>query len=167
MPAWTPTIEPEPVPTNSPEPSPEPTPAAADTVIHLIDEYYSCISTATRFHRDEFEACWDLLSDRPGEFQENLTANRGGKGAFIDFWNDFKVSYALYSCVDEGQDFVVAEYYLHYRDDLSRTAGGKNLLEYSFALGSDGWRIVGGVVRDTISPYCEAQPRVDKRSLFP
>lgn len=168
IPTWTPTTLSGFV-TLTPDPNAIPSPPeVTNDLVKLIDDYYTCINTAAHDHLDDYEICWNMLSNRQGEFQDNLTQNSGGKDAFIDYWNKYKVSYALYYCFNQGEHFVDAEYYHHDWDNLAKTVGGTNLLEYSFALGSDGWRIARAkVLSGKISSYCESQPRVDKRSLFP
>lgn len=162
-PALTNTVSPSATDPPSPTltPSPEPTAGVSEAVVQLIDSFYTCINSAIRDRREDYVACWDMLSDQPGEYQSNLTANGGGLDAFVDFWNDYKVSYALYYCPDQGGHFVDAEYSLHPWNNLSDTAGGTNRIEYSLARGAGGWRIVGGrVLSGRVSPYCEASPRI-------
>jgi hypothetical protein len=109
-----------------------------------------------------------LLSNRPDEYQYNLTATKGGLDGFTTFWRDFKVSYALYYCPNVDQQFVDVEYYHYYWDDLSAPTGEKTIIEYTFALGNDGWRIKAGMLLDkNISQFCEDNPRINKFSLFP
>jgi len=153
--------------TSTPEPSPTATQQeVTGYLVSLVDSYHKCINNARHDQREDYKLCWDMLSDRPGEFQDYLNQNSGGLPAFTDSWNKYKVSYALYYCYSEGQHLVYAEYYYHPWDNLPQITGGQNILEYRFALDSDGWRITGAFVRSRISTSCEIQPRVDQLSLY-
>ncbi len=166
QPTWTSTVPP--TDTFTPEPSPTSTPQSLqDHLVQLIDEYYMCINNARHDQRQDYAPCWDMLSDRPGEFQDFLNQNSGGEDAFITSWNKYKVSYALYYCFVGGQDVVYADYYYHEWDNLSQIHGDRNILEYRFAFDGSGWRITGAYPRSEIHSNCESQPRVDRRSLFP
>lgn len=153
--------------TATPEPSATPTEVEVSAqLVQLIDDYFGCVNAATHDRREDHVKCWDMLSDRPGEFQDSLTQNSGGIDAFISYWNKYRVSYSLYYCFEDGRHFVHAEYYHHKWDDLSQIVAGRNLIDYRFALDPQGWRITGGFVPTQRSPYCESQPRIDKLSLF-
>ena len=139
--------------------------AVEQQLVILIDEYYSCLNDANPNNNSDYEKCWNLLSDYPDEYQSHLNKND-----FITFWKQFKVTYVLYSCSRGAEKFVDAEYYLYQQNDLSVPIenGQKNILEYSFALDSNGWRIKSGrVLNEKISSYCEEYPRIEKLSLFP
>lgn len=156
--------------TASPEPSLTATSTPQDVpslLVSLVDDYFMCINNARDDVRSDYEPCWDMLSDRPGEFQDYLIQNSGGKEAFIDSWMRFKVSYALYYCSGNGQQFVHAGYWYYERDDLSTPFTEMNMIDYRFAFDDQGWRITGGFIPTAKSQFCESQPRIDRRSIFP
>ena len=131
-------------------------------LIQLIDNYYTCINAAHPDLDNDYETCWNLLSNQPGEYQSHLN-----KEDFKSFWKQYKVAYVLYYCSVGTEKFVDAEYYLYNRSDLSAPIG-KYYLEYSFALDSKGWRIKGGDNSISgIGSYCENQPRIEKLTLIP
>lgn len=155
--------------TASPEPSPTATATPQDIpsiLVQLVDDYYMCVNDARENVRADYDRCWDMLSDRPGEFQDYLNQNSGGKEAFITSWLPYKVSYALYYCVGNGQEFVHAEYFYHRRDNLSQIYSERNMIDYRFALDDEGWRITGGFIPSARSASCEFQPRIDRFSMF-
>jgi len=158
-----------PVPTITPAivatSTPSPTLAVDSQLVQLIDNYYTCINIANTGSDSDYEECWNLLSDRPGEFQSNLNKNN-----FKAYWKKYKVTYALYYCSKNLQSYVDARYYLYERSDLSIPIGNGSpfYLEYLFAFDENGWRIKGA--DDSISEigsYCESQPRIEKLSLKP
>jgi hypothetical protein len=154
--------------------APTTTPAAINTtsaqaveqqLVELIDGYYSCLNGANPNNNSDYEKCWNLLSDYPDEFQSHLNKND-----FIKFWKQYKVGYVLYFCSRDSEKLVDAEYYLYEQEDLSAPIGNgqKYILEYSFALDSNGWRIKSGkVLNEKIGAYCEEFPRIERLSLFP
>jgi hypothetical protein len=155
--------------TASPEPSPTATATQQDVpglLVQLVDDYFMCINNARQDVRADYEPCWNMLSDRPGEFQEYLIQNSGGKESFIDSWVRFKVSYALYYCAGNGQQFVHARYFYYQRHDLSQPYTEMNLIDYRFALDDEGWRITSAFIPTATSSYCESQPRIDRLSIF-
>lgn len=128
-------------------------------LVRLIDDYYTCIN----FADDDYEECWNLLSDEPGEYQAYFKLED-----FKEFWKPYNVAYLLYYCPRETEHFVNAETYLHSSSDLlaSRGQGQKLIIEYSFAASEEGWRIKSGsAIGQDISPYCEPQPRIRKLTL--
>ena len=128
----------------------------------MIDNYFGCIIDATHNKRDDYAECWNLLSNKPGEYQEILKNISGGLESYITFWNAYKISYNLYYCPRGNDRFVDAEYYLYKWGDLSKPHSRDQLiLEFSFALEGSGWRIKGGKeLNNKVSSYCEDQPRV-------
>lgn len=149
--------------------TPSPTLTVENQLIQLIDNYYTCLNAAKRDDDSTYEKCWNLLSNRPGEFQANLNKLNSGYGfdTFMLFWRDYKVTYSLYSCSKGSAKLVDAEYYLYKLTDLSKRTG-PFYLEYSFALDDQGWRIKGGDGSLTsIHSYCESQPRIEKLTVMP
>lgn len=161
--------------TNTPEPTstpafvatsaPSPTSTVESQLVELIDKYYTCINVANPGSDSDYEECWNLLSDQPGEFQSNLNKND-----YKSFWKKYKVTYTLFYCSKNLQNFVDAEYHLFDRNDLSSPIGNgeARYLEYSFALNGDGWRIKGAdsSIRE-IGSYCEIEPRVEESEIRP
>jgi hypothetical protein len=147
---------------------PSPTLTVENQLIQLIDNYYTCLNIAHPDFDNDYEKCWNLLSDRPGEFQDNFNRSNAGFGleTFISFWKDYKVTYSLYFCPKGSEKFVDAQYDLYKRSDLSVSVG-KYFLEYSFALDSKGWRIKAADSISGIGSYCESQPRVEKNAIVP
>jgi len=162
------------VPTAAPTLAPTTTPASVATtssqadeqrIVELIDNYYACLNNANPDYDRDYEVCWDLLSSYPDEYQAHLNKNE-----FIDFWKQYRVTYVLYYCPRGLEKHVDTEYYLYQRSDLSAPIGNgrKYILEYSFALDNDGWRIKSGIVlHEKISSDCEEYPRIERLSLFP
>jgi hypothetical protein len=146
--------------------TPSPTLEVENQLIQLIDNYYTCINFANPDIAGDYEKCWNLLSDRPGEFQDNFNRSNAGFGleTFISFWKNYKATYSLYFCHKGSEKFVDAQYDLYKRSDLSISIG-KYFLEYSFALDSKGWRIKAANSISGIGSYCEGQPRVEKLTL--
>lgn len=135
-----------------------PTPGIEDQLAQIIDNYYICINTANPGSDFDYDKCWDLLSDQPGEFQSNMNKND-----YKSFWKNYKVTYKLYYCSRDLQNFIDAEYHLYARSDLSVPIGNgePRFLEYSFALDEKGWRIKGADASLLeIGSYCESQPRI-------
>jgi hypothetical protein len=156
----------EPTSTLTPEPTESPVveaPTKGTTeLIQLIDNYYRCLNKPNPQNSDLLE-CWNMLSDYPGEFRQNLEA-KGGFDEFSKYWKTKKVTYVLYLCSKSGKDYVDAEYYIYQRSDLS-VPFGPFFLEYIFALGNDGWRIKGAVEQKELSSYCESEPRIKNITL--
>jgi hypothetical protein len=148
--------------TSTSTPAASPTLTTEDQLIQLIDNYYTCINSAHPDFDNDYETCWNLLSNQPGEFQSHLN-----KEDFKSFWKQYKVTYTLYYCSGGGEHFVDTEYSLFKRNNLSVPIG-KYYLEYSFALDTKGWRIKGGDNSISgIGSYCESQPRIEKLTLSP
>jgi hypothetical protein len=155
------TVDPDTVPTSTPNPNP----TAEDQLIQLIDGYYTCINSANPLSDYDYEGCWEMLSNRPGEFQSNLD-----KGEFIAFWKKYMITYELYYCQKSSQKLVDAKYSLYDRSDLSFPIGDGKVfyLEFEFALDTSGWRITGADDSiNTIGSYCESQPRIERMTLTP
>ena len=134
-----------------------------DHLIRLIDHYYTCINFADPQVDDDYEECWNLLSDEPGEYQAYFELEE-----FKAFWKPYNVAYLLYYCPQETEHFVNAETHLHSSSDLlaSRGKGQKLIIEYSFAASEEEWRIKSGTaIGQDIRPYCERQPRIRKLTL--
>jgi hypothetical protein len=149
------------------EPSPAPTEVdIATQFVQLVDDYYMCINNARHDYREDYELCWDMLSDQPDEFQDYLIQNAGGKEAFINSWSQYRVSYALYSCVQQAEHFVQARYNYRRWDNPSQVLTEMGIMDYHFGLDPEGWTIIAGYVRTERGPYCEPQPRIDRLSLF-
>jgi hypothetical protein len=132
-------------------------------LIRLIDQYYTCINFADPNVDDDYEECWNFLSNEPGEYQAYF-----GLEDFTAFWKPYNVAYLLYYCPRETEHFLNAETYLHSSSDLlvSRGKGQKLIIEYSFAASEEGWRIKSGTaIGQDIRPYCERQPRIRKLTL--
>ena len=148
--------------------APTPTLTVESQLVQLIDNYYTCINVANPDIASDYEKCWNLLSDRPGEFQDNFNRSNAGFGleTFISFWKDYKATYALYFCPKGSEKVVDAQYDLYKRSDLSISVG-KYFLEYSFGLDSKGWRIKAANSISGIGSYCEGQPRIEKLTLIP
>jgi hypothetical protein len=72
-------------------PTPSPTLEVENQLIQLIDNYYTCINAAHPDLDNDYETCWNLLSNQPGEFQSHLN-----KEDFKSFWKQYKVAYVLY-----------------------------------------------------------------------
>jgi len=153
-------------PSLTPTAAPEPVTSVGSTLVQLIDNYYICLNTASPDDQDnnDYERCWDLLSDRPGEIQSNLNQND-----FFTYWQTYKVTYALFYCwkdVQGGrQHFVHTRYFLYNRNDDSLPIGNGSpfYLEYSFAHDNQGWRIKGANGNiDDIGSFCETEPRINK-----
>jgi hypothetical protein len=161
------TLTETPPPTSTP--SPDLTAEAENHLIQLIDDYYTCFNRATHDNRDDYLKCWNMLSSRPGEFQEGLTAKKGGFKGFFDFWNKYKVAYSLYYCPNGSTQFVGSTYNLFDWDNLSTPIGNGTtyLLEYQLEVDNSGWRIKGATVPSQLSSYCEDRPRVQKSPLSP
>lgn len=142
-----------------------PTPSIAGELVQLIANYYGCINSANPNQDDGYEYCWNLLSNKPGEFQSNLN-----KDDYKAFWKQYKVSYSLYFCAKNLQNYIDAKYYLYSRSDLSHPIGTGDpfYLEWSFALDENGWRIKGadGSIKE-IGSYCESQPRAETLTPTP
>jgi hypothetical protein len=158
------------IPTSSPAKEVE------DQFVGLIDMYYSCINGAMRNADSDYKRCWDLLSDYPGEIQDNQNKLNSGNGveAFSDFWNDFKIGYTLYSCQRTINGVLVnlvdAEYILYNWNDLSIpiSQGKKFYIEYSFGLDNNGWRIKGANDKITnVGSYCAPYPSIEKWNPVP
>jgi hypothetical protein len=154
------------LPTNTLTASPEPVTNVGNTLVQLIDNYYVCLNSASPGDLDnnDYERCWDLLSDRPGEIQSNLN-----KDAFFTYWQTYKVTYALFYCWKDFQGgvqhFVHTRYFLYNRNDDSLPLGNGSplYLEYSFAHDNQGWRIKGANSNITdIGSFCESEPRINK-----
>ena len=146
-------------------PIPSPTLSAEDQIVQLVDNYYICINSANPSRDSDYEDCWNLLSDRPGEIQSNLNKND-----YKVFWKKYKVTYTLYYCLKNPQNYVDVKYYLYDRNDLSKPIGkgDPNYLEYSFAFDESGWRIKRADASiKGIGSYCESQPRIEKLTLIP
>ena len=148
--------------------TPSPTLTVENQLIQLIDNYYTCLNIAHPDFDNDYETCWNLLSNQPGEFQDNFNKSNAGFGldTFIVFWKDYKVTYSLYFCPKGSEKFVDAEYDLYKRSDLS-VSSGKYFLEYSFGLDNKGWRIKAANSISSIGSYCESQPRIEKLTLIP
>jgi hypothetical protein len=166
-----------PVPTETPTgtltststPVPASTPTVEDQLVQLIDDFYACINASNPDVDEDYERCWNMLSDQQGEYQDNLNKANAGFGleTFIEFWKNYKTGYALYYCPKGSEKLVDAEYTLYKTSDLS-TPVGLYYLEYSFALGNEGWRIKGGDNSiSSIGSYCEGQPRIERLTLTP
>ena len=164
IPSIIPTITPTSTPDIISTTIPSPTLTVEDQLVQLIDNYYTCINIANRGSDRDYEVCWNLLSDYPGEYQSHLNKND-----FKSTWKKYKVTYALYYCSKYSLDFVDAKYYLYDRNDLSLPIGNgvAYYLEYSFGLDENGWRIKGGDLISDIGSYCERQPRIEKLTLIP
>jgi hypothetical protein len=161
------TLTPTLFPTSTYTPIFTPTLEVEELIVQLIANYYDCINNANPDLPDDYRECWDLLSDRPGEFQENLNRSKGGLLAFTDFWKDFKVNYRLFYCSKGLERFVETEYYLYKHSDLAVPIG-RFYLEYSFALDEKGWRIKSADDSiHEIDSYCESQPRIEKMTTPP
>jgi hypothetical protein len=156
----------EPTSTFTPEPTEPPfieTPReGTNELIQLIDNYYRCFNKPNPQNSDLLE-CWNMLSNYPGEIQQNFEA-KGGFEEFSKYWKTKKVTYILYLCSKSGKDYVDAEYYIYQRSDLS-VPFGPFFLEYTFALGDEGWRIKGAAEKNEISPYCESKPQINNITL--
>src|SRR5829696_9082874 len=143
-------------------PTTSPALTTEDQLVQLIDNYYTCINVAHPDFDNDYETCWNLLSNQPGEFQSHLN-----KEDFKSFWKQYEVTYALYYCSGGGENFVDTEYSLYKRSNLSVPIG-KYYLEYSFALDNKGWRIKAGDNSISgIGSYCEGQPRIERLTLTP
>ena len=71
--------------------TPTPTSTYIPTQIVLkIADFYDCINTHSG---PDLKACWNLLSNRPEEYQDKLIANFGGLESFLSNWNKYKVGY--------------------------------------------------------------------------
>jgi hypothetical protein len=164
---FTATLTETPPPTSTP--SPDLTTEAENHLIQLIDDYYTCFNRAAHNNRDDYMKCWNMLSSLPGEFQENLTAKKGGFQGFFEFWNKYKVAYSLYYCPNGSRQFVGSTYNLFDWDNLSTPIGNGTtfLLEYQLEVSNSGWRIKGATVPLQLSSYCEDRPRVQKSPLSP
>lgn len=129
-------------------------------IVQLIDDYYTCLNSANPNDRDDsdYEKCWNLLSDRPGEIQSNSS-----KKEFIDYWKKFKATYELYFCLNNGQPFVHSRYFIYNRNnDFQPIRSDPYYLEFVLAHDSSGWRIKGANYLENIGSFCESQPRVSK-----
>jgi hypothetical protein len=151
--------------------TPIPTLDIADQLVGQLDIYFSCLNSAVPNDGDnsDYEVCWNLLSNRPGEYQ-----SINSKKNFIDYWKKYKISYALFFCPKEynnsKQYFVHVRYYRYDRKDDSTPIenGTQNYAEYIFAHDEQGWRIKGvNLNLDDIGSYCENDPRINKLDTSP
>jgi hypothetical protein len=156
------TLEPTSIPAPTEPPVVELAGAGIDEQLKLIDNYYRCFNKPNPQDNDLLE-CWKMLSNYPGEIQQNLEA-KGGFSEFSKYWKTKKVTYVLYICPNGGKNFVDAEYYLYQRSDLSVPIG-PFFLEYTFALDDKGWRIKGAADQKQVSTYCESEPRIKNLTL--
>jgi hypothetical protein len=146
--------------------SPLTTDSTEAALMSLIDDFYTCINQARRDTPGDYQACWNMLSDRPGEYQESLDNFNNGKGfeTFYVYWNELKIGYAIYYCQINDYQFVDTAYKLYPWNDMSMPInnGETTFIEYSFGLDSDGYRIKSGYLISAISSYCHQSPGVEK-----
>jgi hypothetical protein len=143
----------------------------ADQLVVLIDKYFSCLNSAVPNDGDDsdYEACWNMLSNRPGEYQSVTN-----KKNFFDNWKKYKISYALFFCSknynNSIQYLVHVRYYLYDRKDDSTPIenGTQYYAEYIFAHDDQGWRIKGANFKlDDIGSFCENDPRINRLNVSP
>ena len=132
-------------------------------LVRLVDRYYTCINFANPELDQDYEECWNYLSDEPGEPPSFSTLED-----FTAFWKQYNVGYLLNYCPRGGEHFVDAETYFYSSGDIIASMGDRQtfVIEYSFASESDGWKIKSGVaIGQEIRPECEGQPRIRKLTL--
>lgn len=159
------------IPTPTLTPTPTLIPASTELpdvptqLIQHIDNYYTCLNSGNPNDGDDsdYETCWNMLSDRPGEYQSGLNKNN-----FLAYWKKYKIKYALFYCSKSTQNsvqhFVHTRYYLYDRNDDSAPIGNgtQYYIEYLFAHDEQGWRIKAANVNiDDIGSFCESDPRIN------
>ena len=143
-------------------PTQAPSSGIALQLVGLVDSYYSCINLAEHNNQSDYRNCWNGLSTEYQSIWETISGVKGYK-SLMNYWNGYKIGYALYFCPKYTGNFVDAIYYRYLWNDVSKPIEAEHVFEYSFGLDANGWKITSGnSTLSEISPECEDEPRIEK-----